>query len=328
MRNSAIKITILLVIICASVLLLKKYASRGDETMLNPFQNANAGADTSLYFIGSSRVQKSVNPKLLQDYFRNFQVINLGISGGNFLSNCVMAEIVLKRPGNKVVFIELAPILDELPDALYSVASQTTDFSPSGSARAFATNRSYAEQSTLMLTILNRELYKSVTIREELFDILGFNVRKSNSNWIGFDPYDKNECEDARSFLTWQEIHSETEVAVDLSKYAAMISRLELLANEGDSRIVFFLPITIRERLEKRIILPLYRTLPDSMKLEFTPGFLSGLSQPGFLGDENHLNRRGAEVYSTSLVPLLENHLLTYKQAAPGSTRNSSVVDR
>jgi hypothetical protein len=327
MRNSAIKITILLLIICPSVLLLKKNATLRDDGMLNPFQNANSSADTSLYFVGSSRVQKSIDPKLLQDHFRNFQVINLGISGGNFLSNCVMAEIVLKRPGNKVVFIELAPILDELPDGIYRVASQS-DFSPSGSARAFATDRSYADQSRQMLAILNSELYKSVTIREEVFDILGLDVGKSNSSWIGFDPYDKNECDHARSFLTWQEIHEQTVPPVDLLKYAAMISRLEGLAKMNDSWIVFFLPITVREPVEKGIILPLYRTLPDPMKIEFTPGFLNALSQPVFLGDENHLNRRGAEVYSTMLIPLLETHLQTYKQAAPGTTHNSSVVNR
>lgn len=295
--------------------------------MTNPFQNANADSDSSVYFIGSSRLQKSLDPKILQDHFANFQIMNLGISGSNFLSNCVMAEIVLQRPGHNILFIELAPILEELPDGVYRAASQTA-FSPLASVYAFTANQSYPEQSRLMLNILNRELYKSVTIREEVFDLAGYSVDVQKTNWIGFDPYDKNEWHDSNSFLTWQEINAAHPVTVDLEKYSAMISRLDVLAKRKGCRIVFFLPITVREPVEKHIILPLYHTLQDSMKFEFTSDFMSMITQSAYLGDQNHLNRKGAEVYSRSIVPLLQKHLEKYVRTTPNGAERFRVGNR
>src|SRR5688500_5432377 len=68
----------------------------------------------SVYFIGCSRVQRSIDPVIIQRYFNHEHVYNLGISGSTFLSNCILSDAIIRKEGPKIIFIELltlSPVL-------------------------------------------------------------------------------------------------------------------------------------------------------------------------------------------------------------------------
>jgi hypothetical protein len=284
---------------------MNRGTERGND-QADALDRLSTAADTSFFFVGSSRVQRSIDPKIINAHYDGFRTVNLGISSGNFLSSCVMANFILRQRGHKVVFIELAPLLDELPDGLFKVSSET-GLSPFRSVLDLTGNHSFSERSMLIVNIINHHLYNSITVREEVREIFGYKMDDSDQ-LIGFQSSDKNDAHDISSFLTWQEINTNRSNAIDLTKYKTMIGHLENLAKSNNSRIVFFLPVTYNKQIEKSIAISLYQVLPYTMKLEFSAHFLEQMARKEFLMDGNHLNAQGATAYSRLLIPLLEKY--------------------
>jgi hypothetical protein len=302
--RTTIKLLVFFLIIGSFVFVLKKIARTNSVYDQADKLTTLSAADTSFFFIGSSRVQKSIDPEIIRNHYGNFQIFNVGISGGSFLSSCVVADFMIRRQGHKVLFIELAPLLDELPDGLFTLSSQT-GLSASRPVIALTESQSFSEQSMLIMKIVNDQLYKSITVGNEVRNVIRYKINHDDDKLVGFNPYDKNDCRTVNSFLTWDEINTRPVHSIDLTKYNAMINYLEDLAETNDAQIVFFLPITSKGQ-ETSIIIPLYRALPDSIKLKFPTSFLKQMEKAEYLGDESHLNRRGASAYSTLILPLLD----------------------
>jgi hypothetical protein len=267
-----------------------------------------SAGDTSIIFIGSSRVQKSTDPDIINGHYDHYQIVNLGVMGGNFLSNCVLADFVIQQRGHKIIFIELAPLIDEVPNGLEDISAQT-GLSIFHSALHLTQSRSLPEQSALLLNMINQKLYNSITLRDEVREVLGYGPAHNHDHRVGFHPEDKNDFHQTKPFLQWKEIRNHDFSTIDLTSYEAMIHQLEGLAKANDTQIVYFIPITYRTQIEKSIVLPLYRALPDSMKLEFSENFLQEMTRAEYLMDENHLNREGATEYSRMIIPLMRSKL-------------------
>ncbi|MBT1705391.1 hypothetical protein [Chryseosolibacter indicus] len=308
MLRSAIKLIVFFFITASCIFILKKSGTKDNANVRITLPKA---MDTSFFFIGSSRVQKGIDPLIITNGYDNVKVFNWGITSGTFLNNCIVADFAIKQPGQKVVFIELAPLVDVLPDGLFNFATHTR-LDLFGSVLTLTANQSFSEQSMLMLKIINDYFYKCITVRNEVKHIIGHTagvkVNDDYEKWIGFSPSNRNGHYTTRSFLTSQEINNCRLNSINLVKYQVMISYLEGLAKSNNSRVVFFLPITSMKQAEKNIVIPLYHTLPDSMKLEYSSQFLQQMADAEYLLDINHLNRKGATTYSTLLIPLLEKY--------------------
>ena len=309
--KSVIKFAVFVLIVGVCVLILKVYTR-----VIDYLPKSYLDKQTFIYFIGSSRVQKSIDPNIIGGRYNNYLVSNLGMQGGNFLSSCVMADFVLKQNyGHNILFVELSLNMDELPKGVfkYSLPSKP---SPSSSILSLTGNQSIPEQSMLLSNVINRQLFYSLSIGDDVREIIGL---KSNGGdqLIGYHPYEKNDWHDTNSFLSWNDIKTEGVNSIDISQYMYKINYLKMLAEDNNARIVFFLPVTYISEFEKSIVIQIYRTLPATMKLEYSESFLKKITRAEYLGDRNHLNIHGAKSYSKLLIPQIEIVLQKNSETKP-----------
>lgn len=303
-QKTPAKIFVFLFITCAVVVGVKTLSVDTPNHAVQSFATLSPH-DTSFFFIGSSRVQKGIDPDIVSGDDETTHIFNVGIAGSSFLSNCVAADFLVRQPGYKVLYIELAPLLNELPDGLLELSSELEQ-SPSHAVLNLTENQPLTERSMMIITIMNQQMFKSISIGHDVRNLID-HKSGAGTEAIGFSPYDKNDSREVASFLTWEEINVSPAISVDLTKYNAMLEYLNKVARDNNSRVIFFLPITSGNPTEKNILIPLYRALPDSMKLAYSDSLLKKMRRPEFLGDKNHLNRKGATEYSRLIRLLLDN---------------------
>lgn len=307
MHKLIIKIVVFLSISAAPIVALKMGSKTiGVNDPANYLDHLTTHADTSLFFIGSSRVQRSIDPQIIKSHYGHFPAFNLGVAGGTFLSNCVMADFIIQQKGYKVLFIELSPLVDELPDYLFGVSSEI-GLNPLRSVLALTQSQSFSARSMLILNVINRQLHNSIAVTEEVKKIIGYKMDRESR--IGFVASDKNNFQNILCLLTWEEMkNGHSDYSIDLSKYMQMIDYLQNEARNNNAQLVFFLPITYAKQVEKTIVIPLYFALPETMRLEFPDYFFREMNKEEYLKDQLHLNRQGATTYSRLLIPLLDKH--------------------
>jgi hypothetical protein len=77
---------------------------------------------TTFYFIGTSRVQRSISPSTLKADLPDYNFVNLGLSSSSFLYGCQSASNVMKNTsGKKIIFIELTGLSLTPPDSYYNL---------------------------------------------------------------------------------------------------------------------------------------------------------------------------------------------------------------
>lgn len=227
MGKALIKILLLLLPIMSIIFILKMSARTVDtNTVTSHLNKPSTATDTTYYFIGSSRVQQSVNPQIINAYYKHINVFNLGIAGGTFLSNCIMADFIAQKNGCKVVFIELSPLLDQLPVSLFNFSSQT-GFSPLNSALKLTSDQSFSARSMLALNIVNQYIFNSINVLEEVKKIIGYKKNENTQKWIGFKPSDQNDFHNTTSFVSWEEINDQSTYSIELNEYRQIIDYLQ-----------------------------------------------------------------------------------------------------
>lgn len=96
------------------------YGRFSNHSNISEIKQSLSKLDTStksIFFLGSSRIQRSVNTKLVQDSLPIWQVYNLGLVGNTLAQNLYLAQYIYSLPGNKVVFIELSSYLFNYPES-------------------------------------------------------------------------------------------------------------------------------------------------------------------------------------------------------------------
>ncbi len=86
-----------------------KYVSHKPQD-ISRFPELDMAGDSIIYFIGSSRVRRSVDPDILEDCLKYKKVVNLGLRGSTFLSNSLIVEEIVKQNSPNAIVIELSPI--------------------------------------------------------------------------------------------------------------------------------------------------------------------------------------------------------------------------
>lgn len=309
MSKSIFKLLFFLIVIAAiSVGLKIKSNTSDDQEFKSVLEDLTQAKDTSLFFIGSSRVKNSVNPSLINAHFHNLSVYNLGISGAGFLSNCVMADYIIQQSGYNIVFIELSPLLEEVPKDFWSF-SYHAEFNLFKSILWLTKEQSVRKQFLLLINVLNNYLFKFVYIYKETRESLGLKGQDTKKNLIGFTASDTNNLDGSISFLNRVEIDTCTSIKFSLANMNGMIENLNTHAKENRAKIIFFLPITYNKGVEKSIVFPLYNLLSDSVKLNYSEQFLLSMAKNEYMKDHYHLNNRGATAYSQLLIPEIERFL-------------------
>lgn len=308
-KKTLIKLIAFGIIIFFLILILKKVSPI--EYSSDITDEISRIKDSSFLFIGSSRVQKSINPKILREHFQNKNIYNLGVSGSTFLSNCIFADFLMKKSAPKILFIELSPIIPDLPSEFIDFSSKE-NIHLLCSIEKLTKKESFRKRLILKLDIINHYFFKKILLKENLKKILRFNVN-NKEKLAGFVSSAENNYNSITPFLRYKELNS-YKTNNDLSSYHNYINHLFKSGNQHNTKIVFFLPITYNKKAEKDIVIPIYNSLPDSSKIKYSKEFISSIINPAFLSDSNHLNGLGAEKYTTMLLPYLENYFTGKKK--------------
>lgn len=308
MKQATLKLLVFLTALIAIILAIKGISNRpgGISHRTNFPKQTQINKDTTFYFIGSSRVRSGVAPNIIEPHFENTNVVNLGIIGGTFLSNCIVADHIIQQEGDKVLFIELSPLQDNVPSGLSTFASKY-EINLLASIFRITTHFSLSEKAVMLGNIVNQRIFSTISLTHDIQSIISFDeIQKERraglaSSNAGNDRYGVS------SFLTFNEIEGVSYNTNLLSKYHQTISFLKNLADQHQAQLIFFLPITFNKQAERDIVIPLYNTLPDEMKLEYTKHFLDQMAHSKYLQNRNHLNQQGAEAFSQMIVPFIKN---------------------
>ncbi|MBS7562912.1 hypothetical protein KHS38_00730 [Mucilaginibacter sp. Bleaf8] len=279
---------------------IRQYATSRKNTLIYTFFRQSLQAtDTSYYFIGSSRVQTSIDPEVLKQTLGNKHIYNAGISGGTLLSNCIIARRLMQNKSPKVLFIELTPMLPEVPDYLLK-HQDDLNLEIFGTANQLLSHLNFLSKCRLLLQLANKYVTSKLFIVDEVRNLMRINVEKTEGHF-GFQPISENKYHSVTPFLKFQDFNNYNDKG-SVARYQQYINELLKLGHQSNSKIVFFLPVTFRSEDEKETTIPIYKSLPDSTKLQMPEVLLKSMENASYLADNNHLNLAGAKVYSHLLA--------------------------
>ena len=294
-NKSILKLICLSAIIILLTLIVNKVTADNYRKLYikNINEKVESLKDSSYFFIGSSRVQKSINAQEVNKVFKNRNIVNLGITASTFISNCLLAESIMKK-NSGVFFIELSPTIFKLSEGLVLFSKEMEIDLLKGANQLFHKEKTYSRY-VHMLKIYGSYLFIKYSYQRKIRSLF----RTNEMILVGFDPNDKTQkTHSISSFLTYNELVDAKNKQVKLDSYKNYINYLTDLSVQHKSKIVFFLPLTYKSVGERNIVIPLYQSLPDSLKVVYSEKFLNEITNTDYLNDINHLNTKGAKVYS------------------------------
>jgi hypothetical protein len=256
---------------------------------------------TTFYFVGTSRIQRSISPAALKTELPEYNFVNLGLSSSSFLYACQTASNVMKNnSGKKIIFIELTGLSLVPPDSYYYLLT-VQDV-----AEVFKQHLSAGFTSEDM----RRLLFFSFSIHGDIKKTIypRFNLKAGAP--IGFLEEKKREAGTLDAMLTPKSFTIKTEISPEiLNMYLEAINSLRKQAEEKGNVIQFILPLTIVEENEFNIDMAVFAELPEEMKWTYSNEFLINMHNRRYLADKLHLNSNGAAVYSHELSDFIRKRL-------------------
>ncbi|AWL10315.1 hypothetical protein HME7025_02475 [Aquirufa nivalisilvae] len=257
--------------------------------------------------MGSSRFQRGVDINLLKGALSKWNIMHLGLAGNTLAQTLYLANLFKELPGNKVVIIELTPYKRTFPESFkYAGAYLNIPNFLENYYRYISASR----HDNFTLPILNYQEFYFWNTLTEIQNQLKV-IFKGENNYkvipIGFVPSSDANCNSVGSFLTTR----------DLSHYSSsglnktMWSKINNLLNqqkERDFKVIFVLPITSRREGEYIQEIPVFNKIPIDSKWQYDDVFLEQMAKPLNLADNNHLNVRGAYVYSQGLLKYIKSN--------------------
>ncbi|RYY58944.1 MAG: hypothetical protein EOO05_14825 [Chitinophagaceae bacterium] len=259
-------------------------------------------ADTGWYFIGSSRVQMSVDTSLLASGLHKQGIHNLGVSGATFLTNCFVAAELMKSHLPKILFIELSAMLTEMPVDIFE-QRPSIEADMYRTARRFYKNRNLRDQLLLSGEFANHFFSARIFYYDQLRNAVLHNAPGRHPDY-GFIAWPENGYSSDKSILRWPELSSYMNPQA-VEEYRFYFQELQKMAAGTNTRIIFFMPVTFGSEMERRLVIPVYNSLPLQDRIELTPELVQNITDKKYLMNANHFNEGGARVYSNWLVTAL-----------------------
>lgn len=286
-------------------MLLKRFSGHSNILVLKQSISTLDSSSKSIYFLGSSRIQRSVHVPLIQDSLKTWKVYNLGLLGNTLAQNLYLAQYIKKLPGNKVVFIELTPFILNYPETFKMALEylELPNFPESYFkflGRPVPPSKDYDflddfETSFWNMMIQNQNALKSIISQE---DFNGYNE-------IGFSPTSRNDVVSSESFLSHDDLRVFSQSDLDPIMYDRVNQSLKM-QQKNEFKVVYLLPVTSNEKADFEQKIPIFNKIPEDSKWEYQDEFLRMLANPSYLENKNHMNSRGAYIYSQGLVKYIK----------------------
>lgn len=264
--------------------------SKANENLSAYIEASNA--TPKAIFIGSSRIQASIDPILLKQQLPQYNFYNLGLSGSSILYNCRLAEkVISKIPSGSLVFVELS------------------DFrlSPSGYFYYFNTHKDLYGITKKRLTLgidfneLESVFFSLINIRAQLK--ASQSSSKAFLREVGFIKWKTTYTGREDTFINSKDvINTNKPLSTLQNTYLSILNELIADGKKRNVKIVFILPLNIKGVEKKQELLPIFHAIEKSNKWIYPAGFIRSISFKKYQGDIIHLNEAGAKLYSAELA--------------------------
>lgn len=281
-----------------------------EKEVINTLKSLNWGTQY-IFFIGSSRVQRSVNSKIIQDSITNFQILNLGLSGSTLAQNLFLVNYLQKLPGRKVFFIELSPFQNNIPKSFINAARllRISDF-PQSYFAYIGKNQLAQKPISKIIEDVEIEFWDKLL---NLQNFLKMKILKSNYSAykaIGYSPTSKSMIGSQYLMFNSKYYHNYSAGHKD----TVMMNRIrQILLNQRNDKIIFFIPTTFSNENEISVELPVFYSLPINSKWEYDNQLLREIDNPANLENKNHMNSRGAYIYSQGIIKYIKANEKNWK---------------
>lgn len=296
-----LKITVFLTTL-VSLVYLSKWTlgelSQGDAIL----HVVNSTNEKSIVFMGSSRIMQGVNENLLNELNPERRYHNLAISGGTFLSSCILADLVLENSKCRAVVIELSPITPGLPPIAYELLDHYEPEFLNGTSGVPGIFSFY--DPTFYLSFQNSRIYENVSLLSTLRKVRD-NISHTSHPVFGYLEYSQNNYKKSDSFLAVDDMISNSHLRNSVS-HKFLIEHLGKKAKEKNVDVLYLLPVTYNNKEELKIIVPVFNSISESNKIVFDSIFFEDIVKSEYLLDRNHFNAKGAEVYTMQILRLLK----------------------
>lgn len=243
-----------------------------------------------VYFIGSSRISRSVDVNDLHKKNSASNFYNLGIPQATFYHNILLSEQIIKVNKPKIIFIELSSIIYENREELKLLGVMPNS------------NLKHIDASNLF-EVSQCYLYDILSFKLVFNQIISPNKLIQN---IGFVPKQGNFCYSTQSFLKPNDLKKISNINID--NYLKYIKYLTKIAATNNVKIKFVLPLTFNRNVEKNTVCKVYEQLEENLKLPYSTEFLQQMNNSKLLNDKNHLNTDGAKIFTEYIHNFLNSN--------------------
>lgn len=254
--------------------------------------------DTTFYFIGSSRVQRSISPNILKTRFPNYTFINLGVTNNSFLYNCQLASRLLQESKEtKIIFIELAALTICPSDSYYFLLSQHDVWSVIRQHLSIQHTPADIQSLLFYMFSLHSDIKKIIYPELNLYGNPELGYQAGNREFKG----------SVTNIITPESFAIKTKISPSLlNAYLENINRLDSIAARNHAQIIFIFPLTISKTSELNIDVSVFAKLPESSKWSYPVEFMTAMRNEKYLFDDFHLNEAGANQYSYELSKFIK----------------------
>lgn len=293
-------ISVMLLFTCASIL-FRRFSENSTISTLKQSISKLDSSSKSIFFLGSSRIQRSVNSTLIEDSLRDWQVYNLGLLGNTLAQNIFLAHYIKSLPGNKVVFIEFTYYLSSYPETFEKAMEYLELPNFPNSYVEFLGKPLTPTKNYSFLEDLEIAFWKAMIQNQNAIKRIVFQDDFNGYHEIGYSPTNRNDVVSKESFLSlekWQEF-AQSKLDTNLFEKANQILKSQ---KQKEFNVVFLLPVTANDQVDFEGKIPAFNHLPKDSKWEYKEQFLKEIANPAHLENKNHMNSLGAFVYSQGLV--------------------------
>ncbi|MEY3052341.1 MAG: hypothetical protein RLY31_2126 [Bacteroidota bacterium] len=249
----------------------------------------------SLYFVGSSRIRQGISPEVIAACQpAGTKVYNMGAARTNLYHTSLLAAYIMDQPGRKTLYLEFSKpsrkILLEPLIAMRDLGVRNT----SSFLDVLRSTAGYQQRLQVVEAYL-QYLVSQCNIRS----ILKISLFPDSEQ----PPYyhktnHANKYDRLDSYLREEDLLPLAMPQQDML-LTSLVTALVEKAERTDTKLFFLLPLTVLSDREREWNSKHFRSLPDSLRFDYTPEQIRSIRKTEYLLDQNHFNIYGAKVWSS-----------------------------
>ncbi len=263
-----------------------------------------------VYFIGSSRTKAAVNDDEINEAVSgNYRFINLGIASSTISQHYYLARHISNQKGKKILFVEMSGFRREhsanvaVAHYLLRLTGSSLNYYKSVDSIVGPENSFVPSFKSYQRSVFNTFKIAQVALKS----IIGFHPRCENH--FGYKPLGQLRNSGPGPLLrpAHFEQYASAKTNLFIERYIQAFKNLE--KSTPGLKIIFILPFTSYREMEREQMIPSYLKLDSSDKVAYPQILYDQINDSTFLADNNHLNQKGAKIYTEFFTQYLTNNL-------------------